>query len=72
MVLCSDLHMSNNDCAFKNCFSIAVHCTVTFPSLNPTAPRKAKIVCNFGLSECNRVKTYLNGKALQIFALLPK
>ena len=23
---------------------------------NPTAPRKAKIVYNFGLSECNRVK----------------
>ena len=23
--------------------------------LNPIAPRKAKIVCNFGLSECNRV-----------------
>ena len=25
--------------------------------LNPSALRKAKIVCNFGLSECNRVKT---------------
>ena len=25
-------------------------------SVNPTALRKAKIVCNFGLSECNRVK----------------
>ena len=24
--------------------------------INPTALRKAKIVCNFGLSECNRVK----------------
>ena len=24
--------------------------------INPTAPRKAKIVYNFGLSECNRVK----------------
>ena len=23
--------------------------------INPTALRKAKIVCNFGLSECNRV-----------------
>ena len=23
---------------------------------NPAAPNKAKIVCNFGLSECNRVK----------------
>ena len=29
---------------------------------NPTALRKAKIVCNFGLSECNRVKTG-NGKS---------
>ena len=26
------------------------------PILNPFALRKAKIVCNFGLSECNRVK----------------
>ena len=25
------------------------------PALNPIALRKAKIVCNFGLSECNRV-----------------
>ena len=24
--------------------------------VNPTALRKAKIVCNFGLSECSRVK----------------
>ena len=24
---------------------------------HPIALRKAKIVCNFGLSECNRVKT---------------
>ena len=27
-------------------------------SLTPFALRKAKIVCNFGLSECNRVKHY--------------
>ena len=27
--------------------------------LNPTVLRKAKIVCNFGLSECNRVKEYM-------------
>ena len=26
---------------------------------NPTALRKAKIVCNFGLSECNRVTGHL-------------
>ena len=25
-------------------------------SFNPIALRKAKIACNFGLSECNRVK----------------
>ena len=25
-------------------------------SFNPIALRKAKIVCNFGLSECNRIK----------------
>ena len=27
-------------------------------SINPLALRKAKIVCNFGLSECKRVKLY--------------
>ena len=26
-------------------------------SINPIALRKAKIVCNFGLSECNRVNS---------------
>ena len=25
-------------------------------AINPTAPRKTKITCNFGLSECNKVK----------------
>ena len=25
-------------------------------AINPIALRKAKIVCNFGLSECNRIK----------------
>ena len=28
-----------------------------FHYINPTALRKAKIVCNFGLAECNRVNT---------------
>ena len=27
---------------------------------NPIALKKAKIVCNFGLSECNRVKIHQN------------
>ena len=31
--------------------------------VNPIPLRKAKIVCNFGLSECNRVKdSYVLGK----------
>ena len=30
------------------------------PGLNPIALRKAKIVYNFGLSECNRVKRLIN------------
>ena len=41
---------------------VEIHCT-PFPFvflypffINPIALRKAKIVCNFGLSECNRVK----------------
>ena len=33
------------------------------PHFNPIALRKAKIVSNFGLSECNRVKTTLSGEA---------
>ena len=28
-------------------------------NINPIALRKAKIVCNFGISECNRVKEQL-------------
>ena len=31
-------------------------------SVNPTALRKAKIVCNFSLSECSRVKHYFSVK----------
>ena len=34
-----------------NCPNISANCSV-----NPTALRKAKIKCNFGLSGCNRVK----------------
>ena len=34
--------------------------------LNPTALRKAKIVCNFGLSECNRVKLKLVDNHMQL------
>ena len=29
---------------------------ICFHALNPIAFRKAKIICNFGLSECIRVK----------------
>ena len=39
---------------------------------NPTALRKAKIVHNFGLSECNRVKTFearLETKKLSVVAV---
>ena len=36
-------------------------------SLNHFALRKAKIVCNFGLSECNRV----NRKSAASVAVLP-
>ena len=34
--------------------------------LNPTAPRKAKIVYNFGLPECNRVNDRLDLPELYI------
>ena len=33
-------------------------------ALNPIALRKAKIVCNFGLSECNRVKLIVLNPAI--------
>ena len=40
--------------ALKVCFFYFI--LFTFLYFNPIAFRKAKIVCNFGLSECNRVK----------------
>ena len=40
---------------------IKVVCFVLF---NPIALRKAKIVCNFGLSECNRVKIKMKHTSL--------
>ena len=39
--------------SFKDITTVTVPCCKAF---NPTALRKAKIVYNFGLSECNRVK----------------
>ena len=44
------------------CMGVHIHC-------NPTALRKAKIACNFGLSECNRVKTYTIHNILLLFSL---
>ena len=38
--------------------------------LNPTALRKAKIVCNFGLSECNRVNVSANSNDSQYYMIL--
>ena len=35
---------------------LVVSTSSQYDTLNPTALRKAKIVFNFGLSECNRVK----------------
>ena len=43
--------------------------------LNPFALRKAKIVYNFGLSECNRVKDYsirINGYTSKFSVFLTK
>ena len=34
------------------------HYGAIFEAVNPIALRKAKIVYNFGLSECNRIKEY--------------
>ena len=37
--------------------------------INPIALRKAKIVCNFGLSECSRVKWRQNMKIVELVLL---
>ena len=40
------------------------------PSFNPIALRKAKIVCNFGLSECNKVNRHtFRGSSSVIFGV---
>ena len=52
-------YLSNEDelnCK-DNDYKCPPHCQ-SFMKVNPTALRKAKIVCNFGLSECNRVKIW--------------
>ena len=46
----------------SNVKSMYIH---VFATLNPIALRRAKIVCNFGLSECNRVKK--NGVIPNVF-----
>ena len=37
---------------------------------NPIALAKAKIVCNFGLSQCNRVKVYKQQNIFKIFKMM--
>ena len=46
-------------------------CILHYMSFNPIALRKAKIVCNFGLSECNRVKMDWGGCGMGV-ALVPR
>ena len=41
---------------YWSCRTDSVKSSLLFLVLNPIALRKAKIVCSFGLSECNRVK----------------
>ena len=47
-----EVEITRVDCTYINTL---VNLTVNVV-VNPIALRKAKIVCNFGLSECNRVK----------------
>ena len=42
--------------SYKNSVLQIEFCIISIFLLNPIALRKAKIVYNFGLSECNRVK----------------
>ena len=47
------------------CLILAGHLYVSrINSLNPVVLKKAEIVCNFGLSECNKVKESNNGKIM--------
>ena len=41
---------------FSSSISVSLHDSTAF---NPTALKKAKIVYNFGLSECSRVKSLI-------------
>ena len=43
-------------CSQTTCPSQKFDKNISWMTLNPIALRKAKIVCNFGLSECNKVK----------------
>ena len=47
-------HMGNLIMLRRSCNHTST--LVLFTVFNPIALRKAKIVCNFGLSECRRVK----------------
>ena len=52
---CSDIHMINQE----NLRTSKLQNFCTLSVLNPIALREAKIVYNFGLSECSRVKMLL-------------
>ena len=54
--LYKSLNFNRKYCVFILIFFVAMMGKSTLCKFNPTALRKAKIVCNFGLSECNRVK----------------
>ena len=58
----SDLVISNTDISKYPLMSksIALPYFLLFFTLYPIALRKAKIVYNFGLSECNRVKLLIS------------
>ena len=64
-ILCLFQHMYDYHCVKRNLMECAcvniqiclqVHVKMDQFSLHPIVHSKAKIVCNFGLSECNRVK----------------
>ena len=60
-------------CALKNIYKKFIVCFTSHLSLeyfNPIVHRKARSVCNFGLSECNRVNKIASMKGMmKIYSL---
>ena len=66
------LFRKQRQCKFMPSFLDLLHSEIVscVTYVNPIALRKAKVVCNFGLSECRRVKLMLYKANLFTYSLL--